>query len=328
MKGVNSMRIAIDLGYSHVKGVSENHRVLIPSVVSPARELLLADLGEKVGHRVEIRRVNGNTEAYFVGHLALREGLAPSLSLDRERWTQPHHDVLVLATARLLDAMPGTDLVVGLPPGYYGELKDALARHLMALHGEVAVDGGEPKRVSFGRVLVYPQGAGALLTVTDLPARGLVALVDVGYKTTDLVGGEIAGGRWRVISSLCGTVEVGVHAVHEFLAQEIRRVSGAQLDETRLAELMEEGGFCFRGREYDVRPLLARARANVAQAIADRVLARLGERGDFVRRIYLAGGGAAALPELAEMLPVCQPIPEAQWANALGYLMAGRRLQN
>lgn len=318
--------IAIDLGYSHVKAVSEDGRVLLPSVVSPPRELLLADLGKNIGYQVEIRRINGQSQQYFVGELAIREGLTPSFCLEREKHLHPHHDVLVLTAIRLVGGGTGVPVVVGLPPGYYNAQKDALTRHLMGLHAEVAINGGNPQRVSIGRVIVYPQGAGALLTVKDLPSYGLIILVDIGYKTTDFIGAEMVDGAWRVVSSLCGTIEIAVHALHEAVAQEIRKATGAQLDPTRMATLLETGTLWFRGQEYDLTPIISRARAGVAQAIADRVLTTLGDRGDFVRRTYLAGGGAAALPELAGMLPGAEVVPEAQWANALGYLEAGRQL--
>jgi len=58
----------------------------------------------------------------------------------------------------------------------------------------------------------------------------------------------------------------------------------------------------------------------VAQTIADHLLANLGVRADEVAKFYLAGGGAEALPELEKLLPVALKLPEAQWANAIGFL--------
>lgn len=315
------MQIAIDVGYSHTKAVSPDRRVVIPSVIAPYRELPLADLFKNgVGHIVTVRRVDGGTTRHFVGELAFREGQGATFTLDREKHLHPNHDLLVLAAARLLGIRAGATLVVGLPVAYYRTQKDVLRRHLEALHADVSVDGLPFERVSFGRVVVYPQGAGALLTVSDLPQSGLVCLIDVGYKTADYVTVEMKGGRGVPISSLCGSVELGVHRVLQAVAAEFEAQTGAPLDVTLAEGVVASGRILFRGREINLVDTAESARKGTAQAIADRILASLGQKGDFVRKFYLAGGGALALPELEEMFPAAEILPDPQWANAEGFL--------
>jgi plasmid segregation protein ParM len=316
--------LSVDVGYSHVKAVSTSgKRALFPSVVAPARELTLADLSRNgIGHRVEIQNLAGEIKKFFVGELAIREGgQAATFTMEREKHTHPNHDVLLLAAARLLDAGAGVTLVAGLPVAYYRVQRQELEKHLMSLHASVSVDGLPFTRVSFGKVIVYPQAAGALLTAPDLPGSGLVCILDVGYKTSDYVTAEIANGQARPVSSLCGSVEAGVHDAESMVAAAYQAKTGAPANPARLAEILRSGRAYFRGREIDLSSEAAEARRAVAQAIADRVLAELGDRADEISRFYLAGGGAEALPELLDFLPgVVVKLYEAQWANAQGFL--------
>jgi len=321
--------IAIDVGYSHTKAVSPDSRVIIPSITAPYRELPLADLSKNgLGHAVAVRRVGRTPARHFVGELALREGRGATFTLDREKHLHPNHDLLVLTAARLLEAGPGATLVVGLPVAYYRTQKDILSRHLEAVHADVSVDGLPFGRVSFGKVIVYPQGAGALLAVAGLPEAGLVCLVDVGYKTTDYVTVEMKGGKGMPVSSLCGSVEFGVHQVLEAVAAEFEARTGAPLDMTLADRIVVGEKTHFRGREINLVDAAGTARRDTARAIADRVLALLGQKGDFVAKFYLAGGGILALPELKEMFPAAEVLPDPQWANAEGFLRCVSGNQN
>jgi plasmid segregation protein ParM len=157
-----------------------------------------------------------------------------------------------------------------------------------------------------------------LLTASDLPDNILVCLVDVGYKTTDYVLARVAGGR--VGPEGGGSVEYGVFQMYEAVAAAFGSATGAPLDMSVAAAVVAQGRVTFRGRELDLTAAVKAARVNTARAIADRVLAALGQKGDFVAKFYLAGGGAVALPELTEMFPAAEVLPDPQWANAEGFL--------
>lgn len=313
------MHVAIDIGYSHTKAVSIDRRMLIPSVVAPYQELPLADLSKNgYGHVVEIRRPDGTTTRHFMGELALREGHGATFTLDREKHRHPNHDILVLAATRLLEAGEGVNLVVGLPVSYYRLQKEELRKQLETLHADVSVDGSPFVRISFEKVVVYPQGAGALLMATELTESSLLCLVDVGFKTTDYVLARVTGGK--VGPEGGGSVEYGVSQMYEALSGAFGSATGASLDMSTAATVAEKGRVTFRGRELDLTAVVKEAHVNTARAIADRVIAALGQKGDFVVKFYLAGGGALMLPELAKMLPVTEVLTDPQWANAEGFL--------
>jgi plasmid segregation protein ParM len=316
------MSIAIDIGYSHVKSISGGKRVIIPSVVAPFRELSLVDLSESgSGYVVEICRVDGTTRKYFVGEMALQEGHGASFAMDREKHHHPNHDILALTAARVLNVVPGTEVVAGLPVAYYRTQKEALKKHLEGLHADVSVNGNKMQRISFGRAVIYPQGAGALVTAPNLPRAGIVLLVDIGQKTTDYVTAEVAGGVAKPVSSLCGSVETGVQAIYEILAQEFQARTGMPLAAVRIPEIINQNSrITYYGKEIDFSGVINQACSDIARTISDQVKAALGDRFAFIKNVYLAGGGAGMLNSITSLFPEAQILPEPQWANAAGFL--------
>lgn len=317
------IKLSIDVGYSCVKAISENGRkVIMPSIIAPFRELPLYELSKNgTGYVVEIRNVNGTTSKYFVGDLAIREGRsAATFTMDRKKHLHQNHDILLLTTARLLGATNSNKIVVGLPVAYFREQKDELEQHIERLHGEVSVNGNNFERISFDEVKTYPQAAGALLTVDNLPSKGTVLVLDVGQKTTDFVGADVSRGIARPVSSLCDSIEIGVHDIFDAIAAEFRTITGAPIDLALVADIFRNGSVCFRGKDLDFTEFIKKARKQTAQSIADRVLSSLGDRADFIKQIYIAGGGTMAIPELLELLPASEVIPDPRWANAKGFL--------
>lgn len=317
------MELAIDVGYSHVKAISTEKRVIIPSIVAPYRNLSLADLsGKGIGHMVEVRKADGQISCNFVGDLAVREGHAASFTLEREKHKHPNHDVLILTAAKVLGAGVSTTLAAGLPVAYYRSQKDDLKRHLESLHAVITLDGNNPSRVSFSEVVIYPQGAGALLTIEDLPDSGLVTLIDVGYKTTDFVTARVGGGP---VSRLSGSIETGVFNLYEVVAQEYWARTGAPLAPARIAEvLISNGLITYYGEDINLTDTIREASLYIARNIVDQIQAAMGDRYSTIKRFYLAGGGTLALPDLQSFFPSARVIDDPQWANAEGYLNYAR----
>lgn len=312
--------IAIDVGYSHVKAVSQEGRIVVPSVVAPARELSLSEFAQKTGYAVTVQEAGGPVQKYFVGELAIKEGHGATFTTDREKHKHPNHDILVLTVAKLLGAEPGATLVAGLPIAYYKGQKDELKRHFEQLEAQVSTGNGEAKRVKFGKVIIYPQGAGALLKAPLLSSSGTVLLVDVGQKTTDYVTAEIINDVVRPIASLCGSIETAASSVYDAFAVEFQALTGSPISPVRVIEIVRGNGIViFNGKEYDFRSIIKNIKSGVARSIFDQVQATLGERFNFLNKIYLAGGGTLALP-LADFFPGSISIPEPQWANAQGFL--------
>ncbi|AKX95737.1 hypothetical protein MTHERMOG20_23490 [Moorella thermoacetica] len=334
--------LAIDVGFGYTKAVSSTGgKVIFPSVVAPAGSPDAFDRLDKsdTGYRVRIKKgIDGLLEEWLVGELALKEGREVQYFQDWEKHSHPAHDAVLLAAAVLTWNWPRAGsgimgisnpaLVVGLPVDVWRDelQREGLKKHLAGLAAEVSVNGNDPVRVTFSRVYVYPQAAGAFLTVPDLPDSGIVALVDVGQKTTDSAAIEIVNGRQRLVKTMCFSINKGMAALVEAVREEFRRQTGAPLPPQQAWETVKSGSLWYRGKQIDMAPAIKKARSEIARAIADQVLAGWGERADFVRKVYLAGGGILDLPDLKNMFPAAAVLPGPQWANALGFLKVARGL--
>ncbi|WP_258360178.1 ParM/StbA family protein [Moorella sulfitireducens (nom. illeg.)] len=238
--------IGVDVGYGFVKVVSPAARVSFPAVVAPYIENPLAGVfHDGTGHKVRLQKASGEVEDKLVGEAALRS-LAVTATLSREK-PAAFHDLMLLAAAYLAGAgdrgpfPKQVDLAVGLPLAYFRAQKDALKKRLEGMAAWVSVDGGEERYISFGKVMVFPQGAGVVLAgELALPGKGYLGVVDAGIYTTDYLLFEDRGdGVPRPLPEACGSLEVGVHLVHRALAAEFQRQTGAPLAPVMYQDVVE-----------------------------------------------------------------------------------------
>ncbi|QGP94087.1 hypothetical protein MGLY_35120 (plasmid) [Neomoorella glycerini] len=324
--------VGVDVGYGFVKAVSPVARVSFPAVVAPYVEDPLSGMfRDGTGHKVKVRKISGEVEEKLVGEAALRS-LAATTSLSREK-PAALHDLMLLAAAYLAGAgdkgpFPKQfDLAMGLPLAYFRGQKDALKKRLESLAAWVSVDGGEERHISFGKVLVFPQGAGVVLAGdVALPGNGYFGVVDVGTYTTDYLLFEDRGdGVPCPLPEACGSLEAGVHLVHRALAAEFQRQAGAPLAPAMYQEVVEDAlvgrPIHYAGKDIHLEETLLKARRDVAQAIAQGVLAAWGGRAGFVALVILAGGGACLFDDgLLRALPGARIAKDPFFANATGYL--------
>ncbi|MEW6448856.1 MAG: ParM/StbA family protein [Bacillota bacterium] len=325
-------KVAVDVGYGYTKAVSSlGKRACFPSVIAPVTEDVLGGvLSNSLGYRVRVRYLGSDPVEKLVGEAAARS-MAAVTTLARQK-PQEMHDLLVLAAAHLVGAgvnggeFGQVDLALGLPLAHYRAQRDTLADRLRKTFTWVSVDGGEEKYISFNRVLVLPQGAGAVAAYPELlPESGLMGVVDVGQYTTDYLLLEKIPGRAqaRPILECCGSAEVGVHLVHRAVAREFQAKAGAPLPVEMWEQAVQSRAMVFEGRVIDLADAVEKALSDAAQAISQRVIGAWGNRASFVRSVLLCGGGAILLRErLAACLP-CVTVPEDPvYANALGFLRA------
>jgi len=322
--------VAVDVGYGYTKAVAaDGARVSFPSVVAPAPADIFGGLyNGGPGHRVRIRRADGQAAEWLVGEAAARSAAAIH-TLSRHK-PQEMHDLLILAAAYLVGAgapRPGggqVDLAVGLPLAYYKSQRDALAARLRGLAAWVSADGGEERYVSAGRVLVLPQGAGAAAACRAMFPDGLAGVVDVGQYTTDYLLLDIDGPKKTVpVLEACGSTEAGVYLIHRAVSDAFRAVAGAPLPLGMIERALRDGHVIYEDRPLDLSAAVGKAMRDTAQTISQRVLAAWGPQASFVRATLLVGGGAALLCDrLAACLPQVIVPDDPVTANAWGFLAA------
>lgn len=331
-------KIAIDLGYGYVKGVNEaGERVSFPSLVGPGRSLALRGVlggGEEARYQVTLAE-GGKCREYFVGELAREECPTASYAFQENKITHPHTRVLLATAAALLTREAGEEpvqLATGLPLQHFLGQRQEFQAFLEGFRAQVRLGGEErPRPVSFARVTLFPQGAGAMLEAgleRDLLLPGTyLGLVDVGFRTTDFVVYQAAE-RFVPRPSLCGTVEVGMADLEKAAQAAFAEQAGATLDLLAVQAAMATGRVYYAGRDYDLREAVEAARRDLATAILDRLKAAWGQRANFLRALFLAGGGALELePYFRGFHGDLRVVPDPRFANAWGFLrvIGGKR---
>ena len=326
------MNIAIDVGYGYTKATDGKKNLVFQSAVAPAHELLIENTN--LSYLTEI--IREEKERYFVGELVIKEGKKENImtTLSRERYKHITYDVLILTAARLLldekEDNKNINLAVGLPIAYYKSQKDELKNKLeqIFISVKVVLDGIKDKvsinqnkhlPISFKKVVVYPQGAGALLTINSLPESGRILVIDVGHKTTDYVTAEINNRKLRPVTSLCGSIEVGVSNLLEMLAQKFLEKTGVNISDITAMDIVKNyGKIYFQGKELSFLKEVELIKENITQTIYDRIHAQLREELNFLRKIYLVGGGVNVLP-LKRYFIAAEEVYEPQLANVKGF---------
>ncbi len=325
--------IAVDVGYGLTKALAVNNanitKINFPSVIAPAHTDMLNGLfGTGLGYHVKIRRVSGEVQEKLVGEAAQRSVSAVT-TMTREKHAGVH-DTLVLAGAYLVGAggtgttPEQTDLAVGLPLAFYKAQKDSLMNQLQNLAAWVSVDGGPERYISFGRVLVFPQGASIVFAETKALTGNLIGIVDVGTYTTDYLLLEVRNGQPIPNPDGCGSIEVGVHLFHRAIASEFHAQAGGPLPTEMIPDTAKKAldgqPVQYFNREIYLQEA-HKARREIGENIAQRILAAWGNRAGHVKPTLLAGGGSLLFQrELQGALPGAQLVNEPIYANARGYL--------
>lgn len=220
-----------------------------PSLVGKGYERALTDL---FGHKkatLSNMQVIYEGEDYFVGELA-KELRSASRMFERERFSHVYtHILLNVAIQAVTDtSIRNVQLATGLPLDFY---------HAQAKEFQHSITGIQPKlewktghfsdisrAIHIEQALVFPQGASAVFSALinhegsfaypHLMREGaVIALIDVGFRTTDFVVVEMqAGGSFAPIARLSGTVDEGVINLHLDIRRAFKAETGGALFES------------------------------------------------------------------------------------------------
>jgi len=336
-------KIAVDLGHGFVKAVNENGRTLIfPSLVGEGFELRMQDmLGPSGEGKKKEYDVIVDGKRYFVGNLALAESWNVTRAFDESRLEHYSTPVLYGTATALLAAnmLTPIHLAAGLPFELFKSQRNDLQELLESLQLTVEVVGFvRPQHVCYEGVTVVPQAAGAFYSVLLdddgtvsqqgqmlLKEGGMAAIVDTGYKTTDFLLIDL--GNLSIVESLCGTINMAMNDVYVAAQRELQQMVGDVVDLMEVERAVTKGKFWFKGKEYPVQSIVSDCIEGLAETIADRLRIVWKDRQKYIRVLFLAGGGGSLLAPAfrRRRLPV-QVLPDAQFANARGFLrLAGRK---
>lgn len=313
--------ISIDLGYGYTKAVTNQKKIIFPSVIAPAQEST-ADFGKSLDYLLEYRNKDEITKhQLFVGDLAAKGSRVPVASLKRTKFTQQESIAMTLTAAYLLECEKQTHLVLGLPLAYYKsqyrDVKDVFQR----VAAYISVNKGPERFISFSRVNIFAQGAGAVYAQSDLPEKGLVGLLDIGYYTTNCILFECTPEDLEPLKPYNLTIEIGVSTALKYYSEKMGQLTGAPISLIDAQYLWKRRHFLFRGVAIDSGSIISEAKKAVVSSLTESVMNIWSEKIDRMDDLLLSGGGSLEFNnEIKKVFPLARLVKEPQFANALGYL--------
>jgi plasmid segregation protein ParM len=322
------MLIALDLGYSHIKGMTDGRRTLFPSILG---EVQRSHLNLDLATQRDDLQIETEEGAWLVGQAAMEQSSLETRRLDPGWITTPEYLALMLAAITELTPATGVtvELMTGLPVGDFLNRKTLLER-LRGVH-QAKRAGRHAQRIEIADLVILPQGLAAVLSealddkghIQPGPvSQGTVGLVDVGGRTVNVATvvelREIArqtlsidGGMWGPLA------EIRRHVNAAF--------PGLDLRGHEIAEAVKQGIIRHYGEECDISSIAQEAlRPFIRQILS--VASQVWGSTARLDVLLIAGGGAEIVgPAFLAEYPHTRIIQDPIWANCRGYLRFGRR---
>ncbi|WP_040980394.1 ParM/StbA family protein [Oceanobacillus jeddahense] len=337
--------VSADLGYGYVKVIASNgERAIFPSVVGDGVNNV--DLTNTFGQRnndINNMHLKMNNESYFIGELAEKESSSSTRIFEKERFSNNHTKILLNTAIQLVSDSDIVKIATGLPLDYYQSQSKSFRESILGIHPVTTwVSGplaGQEKTINIDNALVLPQGATALFTALinhegkfvypHLMTEGnLIALIDIGFRTTDYIVVEIqSNGSFSPIAKLSGSVDAGVINLHNSLHQAFKsKTGGSDLNQRYIKQILKNGHLLFKGEKIDFKETIKFSKESIVSNISDRLKSIWSNEADLFGAIFLAGGGGELFqPDIQPYFDNrLQLIYESQFANAIGALRLSR----
>ena len=323
--------VGLDIGYGVVKVVTNDGAFAFPSVMGHAREIKFQQ--ETIQQKYPGDQITDDEGEWFVGDLALAQ--LPPGELLRLRGRTANEKTMgntfrqrlaKVAIGKLVQGVWGRDVVhlrisTGLPVDHMrdaAELKEALlGQHLIQTDScEVIANVTE--------VIVMPQPYGSAYSQMLTPTGEInvyhtymrTGVVDVGTYTVDIILDDDGD----FVDAESGSVESGVYTAQERIAAMLERDYREKMPHRIVEQVLRTGIFTASGKPVDYSHEVEEALAPLRSATLN-LLSEKWQRGTTVDVIYLSGGGAELVYEqVVEAYPQTKLVPDAQMANARGYL--------
>jgi len=323
------MIIGVDVGYGYTKAVAENGELLVfPSVVGTGFERRLDKLmpsGASEADDYDLI-VNGEEpQHYFVGNLAILHSPDATRPFSDNRSSAEEIKPALLTAIARLSSGEGCTLVTGLPLEPFFKQAKPLKRSLEKVSGVEVSLNGEHKKITFDQVIIFPQAVAAIygqLKKNQLGFSGVVGLVDVGFRTTDVVLYDLS--YKKMLDEYRDTIACGMNDIVVGVRNEIKAESGDAPNLEWIEQaLIQQKPLHFNRKDYDVVDMAAKQEKAVKNLIISHITRLWREQRKKLRVVYLVGGGAFMLQSGIARFAYCEVVQNAQMANAYGYLLKG-----
>jgi plasmid segregation protein ParM len=323
--------VGLDIGYGVVKVVTDDSAFAFPSVMGHAREIKFQQ--DTIQQKYPGDQISDDEGTWFVGDLALAQ--LPPGELLRLRGRTANEKTMgntfrqrlaKVAFGMLVVGVWGRDVIhlrisAGLPVDHMrdaADLKEALlGQHLIKTDScEVIANVTD--------VIVMPQPYGSAYSQMLTPNGEIniyhtymrTGIVDVGTYTVDIALDDDG----EFVDSESGSVEGGVSIAQERISAMLERDYREKMPYKIIEQVLRTGIFTASGKPIDYSDEVEEALSPLRSATVN-LMSEKWQRGTTVDVIYLSGGGAELVYEqVVEAFPQTKLVPEAQMANARGYL--------
>ncbi|MFW5891432.1 MAG: hypothetical protein ACOCUI_04355 [bacterium] len=294
--------IGLDLGYGQVKCTDGLKNVKFQSVIG---NMGSSDYQIDTSNKKNSCFVNYEGEDYIVGNLANTVSINPRQNTLSKKSANIKDEIIKALTAIVLtepDKMVhNVNIVTGLPVLYFNEQYNELKQNLLGSHLLTIVLDDYPsfKTINIENIEVIPQGIGALyneildndaLVKNSELANQYIGIIDIGYKTTDLV----------VMDSLVNaghlgdTINTGMKEAFIELKKLISKNFKVNKKLIDMPEIAINNVIKLSGKEKSIGNLVHNSYKPVAQTIFSHIQDMWGDLRE-LDAILLTGGGAKAL---------------------------------
>ncbi len=317
--------IGLDVGYGFVKITDGDSGYAFPSVVGEGDLVPSLSTGYRKMRRVADLRIGVDGQQYFVGKLAIRRSNLAYRGLSSSRSEGDDFRVLSLCALSMFCSEPANvfNVVTGLPPGRM-HLREALISQLLKDHKVTVLNNGRIREISITieKLDVVPQPLGSFWSETldswgqiKNPILGRVGMVDIGFKTTDLV--TIDDGDF--IPEKSYTLPVGFANAYSDLSEHLLTEHGLEKESYALDEAFINGTINIAGQPVDISDFRGKSYNRVATKIIVELMS-VWTIPEFHKIIVTGGGGAALGPYVLPYLAQGKIADDAVTANSIGFL--------
>jgi plasmid segregation protein ParM len=250
--------------------------------------------------------------AYYIGDLAVQVDPGPQEAFQPERLFADFGQILALAALAVYSTEETPlQVVAGLPFSYFGRLKTDLEKRLIGYHKIFLVDADGGRRthnIHIRKLHAVPNPMGTFAGLAlDVDGRlrdrrhhgRKVAVVDIGYRTTDILVME----DMRLNHRSSATIPIGIKRSFDLLSRRLQKLSGVMPTFGQLYQGVRLGMINIDGQAYDMAALRAEAFERLTWQLKDAILHVLSAAWD-LDELLLTGG---ATRELADLLAPALP---------------------
>lgn len=338
--------VAVDLGYGYVKAISSNgNKVVFPSVIGDGfKELELANMytGSNTEEGLHNICVEIKGKRYFVGELAEKESSTKTRVYEKERFNNEYAKILINVAIQLVSESDFVNVFTGLPLDFYSSQSKDFQKSLTGIHHAIDWKSGPinyERKINVENAFIFPQGASALYVALInrqgnfnypeiMKAGDNIALIDVGFRTTDYVVVEVKeNGAFPPISKLSGTVDEGINTLYNGVKQIIKNITGgSEVSESQIEKAINRQYFTYKGEKRELHDSIKGIKENIAASITDEIKTTWTNEFDLFAGAFLAGGGSILLdsfiqPNFDNRLILMN---ESQLSNVVGYMRLGK----